>query len=215
MIVRQLGRVIGLSDDLVYCIFPGWGRYMAVGVPMDVFHSGAPKVGQHFFVKMRLDHPQLFHEDFEFSDWEIDIDQDIPSWENLSRGDEIVNHILANVEMPEKLDSTLAGPDVLLLSDEVNTFDEVRHFKYARQNVTEQGIKFFALFGLCEHELEKAKDWAIEKCKGTVYEVYVRDKVLFTDKFSWTFRSCSVGLSCKIKDETDGEVFDPIDYSMW
>lgn len=72
---RTLGRVLCTCDDLVYCVFPGWGRYMAVGIPLDIFGE-EPEPNFRFLVRCRLDLEQLHHKDFDFSDWEFNLNQD-------------------------------------------------------------------------------------------------------------------------------------------
>jgi hypothetical protein len=80
-----MGRIIAIEDDLAYCVFPGWGRRTAIGIPIEIF-GGKIDIDLRFFVQMRMLGPggsAYHHEDFQFSDWELNHDQSIPTWEEL------------------------------------------------------------------------------------------------------------------------------------
>jgi hypothetical protein len=71
---RTIGRVVGAVDELVYCVFPGWGRSMAIGVPLQVFADAGvvPLVGYRFYCQATFPSEQpATADDFAFALWEF------------------------------------------------------------------------------------------------------------------------------------------------
>jgi hypothetical protein len=80
---RQLGRVIAIVDERAYCMFPVLGYDIAVAVPTTML---GPQVSVGFFFMCEMVAAFDFHfESLELSDLELDLDQRVPTWEELFR----------------------------------------------------------------------------------------------------------------------------------
>lgn len=68
--LQTMGRVIGVSDDLAYCILYALGRHVAIGIPVNMFTGFEVVQGLRFYVDLEVPrgYSEWRHEDFDLAD---------------------------------------------------------------------------------------------------------------------------------------------------